>query len=146
MRWANIKRASNVYRRISTEQYAAGMEQKQIGAVDRAADSAVDKRLATGDAADDILNVAWPWKIGALIAGPLAELWGVANLFLICAVLGMIFPIGIRLFTKINQLEIIEREKIKQEKNKKELEGKDGSKREYDEILDEETKLITVIE
>jgi DHA3 family macrolide efflux protein-like MFS transporter len=84
--------------------------------------------------------------IGALIAGPLAELWGVANLFIIFAVLGMIFPIGIRLFTKINQLEIIEREKIKQEKNKKELEGKEGSKREYDEILAEETKLITAIE
>ncbi len=84
--------------------------------------------------------------IGALIAGPLAELWGIVNLFLICAALGLIFPIGIRLFTKISRLEIIEREKIDQEKNKNELKGKEESQREYEEILDEQRKLITPIE
>lgn len=84
--------------------------------------------------------------IGALIAGPLAELWGIVNLFLICAALGLIFSIGIRLFTKISRLEIIEREKIDQEKNKNELKGKEESQGEYEEILDEQRKLITPIE
>jgi DHA3 family macrolide efflux protein-like MFS transporter len=84
--------------------------------------------------------------IGALIAGPLAELWGIVNLFLICAALGLIFPIGIRLFTKINQLEIIEREHLEQEKSKNEFKDKEESQKEYEEILDEQRKLITPIE
>jgi len=48
--------------------------------------------------------------IGALIAGPLAEAIGIINLFLIFAIVGMIFPYIIWFFTKIRQLEIIERE------------------------------------
>ncbi len=50
--------------------------------------------------------------IGALIAGPLAELMGIVNLFLIFAVIGIIFPIFLWFFTKIKQLEIIDREKM----------------------------------
>jgi len=50
--------------------------------------------------------------IGALIAGPLAELIGIVNLFLIFAIIGMIFPIFVWFFTKIKQLEIIDREKM----------------------------------
>jgi len=48
--------------------------------------------------------------IGALIAGPLAEAIGIINLFLIAAIIGIIFPYIIWFFTKIRQLEIIERE------------------------------------
>jgi len=48
--------------------------------------------------------------IGALIAGPLAEAIGITNLFLIFAIVGIIFPYIIWYFTKIRQLEIIERE------------------------------------
>lgn len=50
--------------------------------------------------------------IGALIAGPLASVLGIVNLFLICAIIGVIFPIFIWFFTKIRQLEIIERERV----------------------------------
>ncbi|MEE9377716.1 MAG: MFS transporter [Candidatus Lokiarchaeia archaeon] len=50
--------------------------------------------------------------IGALIAGPLAEAIGIVNLFLIAAIIGLIFPYIIWFFTKIRQLEIIEREII----------------------------------
>jgi DHA3 family macrolide efflux protein-like MFS transporter len=50
--------------------------------------------------------------IGALIAGPLANLIGVVNLFLIFAIIGIIQPFLIWTFTKIRQLEIIDREKM----------------------------------
>jgi MFS family permease len=48
--------------------------------------------------------------IGALFAGPLALLIGIRNLFLITAILGIIHPFLIWFFTKIRQLEVIERE------------------------------------
>ncbi|MFX1389853.1 MAG: MFS transporter [Promethearchaeota archaeon] len=48
--------------------------------------------------------------IGALIAGPLALLMGIRTLFLIMAILGILHPFGIWFFTKIRQLEVIERE------------------------------------
>lgn len=51
--------------------------------------------------------------IGALIAGPLAELFGVVYLFYICALIGGIFPILIWLLTKIRYLEY-EKEKEKE--------------------------------
>ncbi|MFX1302862.1 MAG: MFS transporter [Promethearchaeota archaeon] len=50
--------------------------------------------------------------IGALIAGPLAELIGIVNLFLICAIIGSVFPYFLWFFTKIRHLEIIDREKM----------------------------------
>ncbi|MFX0041695.1 MAG: MFS transporter [Candidatus Hodarchaeota archaeon] len=43
--------------------------------------------------------------IGALIAGPLAELLGVVYLFYICALIGLLFPTLIWLLTKIRDLE-----------------------------------------
>ncbi|MHA2183286.1 MAG: MFS transporter [Promethearchaeota archaeon] len=43
--------------------------------------------------------------IGALISGPLANLFGIVNLFLVCAFIGMIYPIFIWIFTKIRHLE-----------------------------------------
>jgi len=48
--------------------------------------------------------------IGAIIAGPLADAIGIINLFLIAAIIGIIFPYFLWFFTKIRQLEIIERE------------------------------------
>lgn len=48
--------------------------------------------------------------IGALIAGPLAELIGIVNLLLISAIIGLIFPYFVWFFTKIRRLEIIDRE------------------------------------
>ncbi|MFX1575054.1 MAG: MFS transporter [Promethearchaeota archaeon] len=60
--------------------------------------------------------------IGALIAGPLAELIGIINLFLICAIIGMIFPIFLWFFTKIKQLEIIDREIMVKSEEEKEME------------------------
>ncbi|MFW9999628.1 MAG: MFS transporter [Candidatus Hodarchaeota archaeon] len=48
--------------------------------------------------------------ISALIAGPLALLLGIRSLFLIAAILGIMMPFFIWSFTKIRQLEIIERE------------------------------------
>ncbi|MFX0036025.1 MAG: MFS transporter [Candidatus Hermodarchaeota archaeon] len=50
--------------------------------------------------------------IGALIAGPIAEIFGIINLFLTCAILGIIFPLFVWFFTKIRHLEIIDREKM----------------------------------
>jgi len=52
--------------------------------------------------------------IGALIAGPLAEIMGIVNLFLIFAILGIIHPFFIWFFTNIKQLEISDREHIKE--------------------------------
>lgn len=43
--------------------------------------------------------------IGALISGPLANLFGIVNLLLICAIIGMLYPGIIWLFTKIRHLE-----------------------------------------
>ncbi|MHA2131866.1 MAG: MFS transporter, partial [Promethearchaeota archaeon] len=43
--------------------------------------------------------------IGALISGPLANLLGIINLLLICAFIGLIYPIFIWFFTKIRHLE-----------------------------------------
>ena len=60
--------------------------------------------------------------IGALIAGPLAEFIGIVNLFLIFAVIGIIFPMFVWLFTKIRQLEIIDREQIKKAEEAKQME------------------------
>jgi DHA3 family macrolide efflux protein-like MFS transporter len=48
--------------------------------------------------------------IGALMSGPLALVLGIRNLFLIAAILGIINPFIIWSFTKIRQLEVIERE------------------------------------
>lgn len=50
--------------------------------------------------------------IGALIAGPLANLLGIVNLFLIFAIIGIVQPFLIWSFTKIRHLEILDREKI----------------------------------
>jgi len=52
--------------------------------------------------------------IGALIAGPLAEIMGIVNLFLIFAILGIIHPFFIWFLTKIRLLEIIDQEYIKE--------------------------------
>ncbi|MFX1410449.1 MAG: MFS transporter, partial [Promethearchaeota archaeon] len=52
--------------------------------------------------------------IGALIAGPLAEFMGIVNLLLVSAIIGIIFPYIVWFFTKIRQLEIIDREKMAQ--------------------------------
>jgi DHA3 family macrolide efflux protein-like MFS transporter len=53
--------------------------------------------------------------IGALISGPLALLIGIQNLFLIAAILGIVHPFIIWFFTKIRQLEIIERDLLRKE-------------------------------
>ncbi|MFX1314356.1 MAG: MFS transporter [Promethearchaeota archaeon] len=50
--------------------------------------------------------------IGAIIAGPLAELIGIVNLLLISAIVGVIFPYFVWFFTKIRELEIIDRQKM----------------------------------
>jgi DHA3 family macrolide efflux protein-like MFS transporter len=60
--------------------------------------------------------------IGALIAGPLALLLGIRTLFLIAAILGIIHPFIIWFFTKIRQLEIIEREIMIKSEEEKEVE------------------------
>ena len=57
--------------------------------------------------------------IGALIAGPLAELLGVVYLFYICALIGLMFPILIWLLTKIRDLE--DKKEIEEEKEVEEL-------------------------
>ena len=50
--------------------------------------------------------------IGALIAGPLAEIFGIVNLLLTCAIIGVIFPGFLWFFTKILHLEVIDRQKL----------------------------------
>ncbi|MFX0105507.1 MAG: MFS transporter, partial [Candidatus Hodarchaeota archaeon] len=60
--------------------------------------------------------------IGAIIAGPLAELMGIVNLFLIFAIVGAVFPIFIWYFTKIRQLEIIDRQKMAETEEIEEVE------------------------
>ncbi|MFX1375156.1 MAG: MFS transporter [Promethearchaeota archaeon] len=47
--------------------------------------------------------------IGALLAGPLAELMGIVPLFLVFAIIGIIQPFVIWTFTQIRQLEVIDR-------------------------------------
>ncbi|MFX1523051.1 MAG: MFS transporter [Promethearchaeota archaeon] len=50
--------------------------------------------------------------LGALLAGPLSEIMGIIPLFLLFALLGIIQPIAIWVFTKIRQLEVIDRAKL----------------------------------
>ncbi|MFX1281179.1 MAG: MFS transporter [Promethearchaeota archaeon] len=52
--------------------------------------------------------------IGALLAGPLSEIWGIIPLFLIFAIIGIIMPFTIWSFTQIKQLEVIDRVKMKE--------------------------------
>jgi DHA3 family macrolide efflux protein-like MFS transporter len=59
--------------------------------------------------------------IGALIAGPLAELIGIVNLFLIFAILGIIQPFFIWFFTQIKKLEIIDGLKMQETEEKVEI-------------------------
>ncbi|MFX0040655.1 MAG: MFS transporter [Promethearchaeota archaeon] len=73
--------------------------------------------------------------IGAIIAGPLALFMGIENLFLIMAILGIMHPFLIWFFTKIRQLEIIEREIIAKEEEVAEAE-----------IITEPAEVIQVIE
>ena len=57
--------------------------------------------------------------IGALIAGPLAELLGIVYLFYICALIGLIYPLLIWLLSKIRYLEY--EKEIEEEKEVEEL-------------------------
>ena len=43
--------------------------------------------------------------IGAIIAGPAVEIMGITNLYLLCAIIGIINPIFLWSFTKIRKLE-----------------------------------------
>ena len=43
--------------------------------------------------------------IGALMAGPMADLIGINTLFVICAFVGIIYPFLLWIFTKIRYLE-----------------------------------------
>ncbi len=52
--------------------------------------------------------------IGALIAGPLAEFIGIITLYLICAIIGIIYPAFIWFFTKIKHLETLEEETVEE--------------------------------
>ena len=45
--------------------------------------------------------------IGALISGPLANLFGIVNLLLMCAFIGILYPSFVWFFTKIKHLEYI---------------------------------------
>ena len=60
--------------------------------------------------------------IAAIISGPLALFFGIRTLFLIAAILGIIHPFLIWFFTKIRQLEIIEREIMIKSEEEKEVE------------------------
>ena len=53
--------------------------------------------------------------IGALLAGPLSEILGIIPLFLIFAIIGIIMPFAIWVFTQIRQLEVIDRAKMMEE-------------------------------
>jgi len=50
--------------------------------------------------------------IGAIIAGPAAEFMGITNLFVLCAIVGIINPILIWRFTKIRQLDHLSKREI----------------------------------
>ncbi|MFW9865059.1 MAG: MFS transporter [Candidatus Thorarchaeota archaeon] len=52
--------------------------------------------------------------IGALLAGPLAEIIGIIPLFLIFAIIGIVQPFAIWFFTKIRQLEVIDMAKLEE--------------------------------
>ena len=43
--------------------------------------------------------------IGAIIAGPAVNLMGITNLYLLCAIIGIINPIFLWYFTKIRMLD-----------------------------------------
>ena len=58
--------------------------------------------------------------IGALISGPLANLFGIVNLLLMFAFIGILYPIFIWFFTKIRHLEY-NKEKIEEDSEEKEL-------------------------
>ena len=60
--------------------------------------------------------------IGALISGPLAELLGIVNLYMICAIIGLVYPALIWKFTKIRHLEVIDQEIAQQAAKAKEQE------------------------
>ncbi len=77
--------------------------------------------------------------IAALISGPLALFLGIRFLFLIAAIMGIIFPFIIWSFTKIRQLEIIEREIMMKSEEEIEVE-------EITEPTEEPTEVIQVIE
>ncbi len=77
--------------------------------------------------------------IGALIAGPLALLLGIRFLFLIAAILGIIQPFIIWTFTKIRQLEIIEKEIMAKSEEEEIIEEKA-------EEITQSTEIIQVIE
>ncbi len=80
--------------------------------------------------------------IGALIAGPLALLLGIRTLFLIAAILGIIQPFLIWFFTKIRQLEVIEREIMMKSEEEEKVEEKEVGEEE----IPEPAELIQVIE
>ncbi len=50
--------------------------------------------------------------IGALMAGPMADLMGINTLFIICAFIGIIYPVLLWFFTKIRYLEYPQEKKI----------------------------------
>lgn len=56
------------------------------------------------------------------MCGPLAEIFGVVNLFLTFAIIGIIFPYFIWFFTKIKQLEIIDQEMLLKAEQVEEIE------------------------
>lgn len=43
--------------------------------------------------------------MGALMAGPMADLMGINTLFIICAFIGIIYPVFLWFFTEIRYLE-----------------------------------------
>lgn len=60
--------------------------------------------------------------IGALIAGPAADFMGITNLYLICAIIGIINPILLWFFTKIRKLDQISKIEVKDFTDKKLME------------------------
>lgn len=66
--------------------------------------------------------------IGALISGTLAEIFGINNLLITCAIIGALFPVLIWFFTKIKHLEIIDRQKLEEIEEAPEDEQKESLK------------------
>ncbi|KKN10718.1 hypothetical protein LCGC14_1033750 [marine sediment metagenome] len=60
--------------------------------------------------------------LGALISGSLSEVFGIVNLLLICAIIGLIYPSLIWIFTKIRQLEVLEQNQLNQIRKTVEIE------------------------
>ncbi|MFW9900973.1 MAG: MFS transporter [Candidatus Thorarchaeota archaeon] len=81
--------------------------------------------------------------IAALISGPLALLLGIRTLFLIAAILGIIHPFLIWFFTKIRQLEVIEREIMLKSEEEEKVEEKEEGKVEE---ITQSKEVIQVIE